>query len=96
MATRIKQAVAYVYLEGRNAYPIRISRAYLESLAYYWRKRSDFKYLKIWDIVNYKKGGQHTLTPFQTGYITRNGMKYDTNGLEETQASKDFRAKFRT
>lgn len=95
MADRIIQAVGMVFNDGQKPYAIRISRAYLESLANYWRNQSGFKYMKIYEIVNYrpkrKTGGQLHERGKQIGYITHKGMKLDYMGLEDSQKAKDYK-----
>lgn len=46
---RIKQAVAKVVRKDKTFFWIRISRAYMESIASYWWQRPDFYYMKIYE-----------------------------------------------
>lgn len=73
---RIKQAVAKVVNWDTSYYWIRISRRSLSSLASYYRNKSEFRYLKIYDIINYRKGGKHQISR-QTGFVTIHGQKYE-------------------
>ena len=87
---RIQQGVIQVTFENGGKPFFRITRTYLTTLAKYWRQQNGFKYLKIYDIVDYSRGKRHVLGA-QTGYITKNGMKYDSNGISESFASLDFK-----
>lgn len=62
---RIKQAVAKVVLQDKSHFWIRISRAYLRSVANYWQRKPNFYYLKIYEFNrNTRKVGR------QIAYIT--------------------------
>lgn len=73
---RIKQAVAKVvykdriFKNGKNYIWIRISRAYLNSLANYWRSMYGFHYMKIYEFDR-----KHRIVGQQIGYITLKGME---------------------
>jgi hypothetical protein len=89
---RIQQGVIQVTFQNGGKPFFRVSRTYLSTLAKYWRNQNGFKYLKIYDIVDYSKGKRHVLGG-QTGYITKNGMKYDSNGINETYNSVNFKSR---
>ena len=76
--SRIKQAVAKVvykdrvFNNGKNYIWIRISRAYLSSIAKYWRSKHGFHYMKI-----YSFDRKNRIVGNQIGYVTLNGMQLD-------------------
>jgi len=72
---RISQAVAKVVLENKKYFWIRVSRQTHGNLIFYWRKYPQFKYIKFYEIINYKKGGKHLIGK-QLGYITPNGFNF--------------------
>jgi hypothetical protein len=91
---RIRQGVIHVTFEdGRKPF-LRVSRSYISTLANYWRSQTGFKYLKIYDIIDYKRGKQHKLSK-QTGFITLKGSKYDSNGINESFASEEYKIRKR-
>lgn len=78
--TRIKQAVAKVVLQSSKYFWIRISRQSQNNLIRYWRAYKDFRYMKIYEIVNYSKnttklGRTHKIGR-QLGFITQNGYRF--------------------
>lgn len=80
MTTRIKQAIAKVTLLTGKYFWIRISRQNIDNLIRYWRNYPNFKYLKVYEIVNYssmttKMGRTHEIGR-QLGFITLNGFRF--------------------
>jgi len=73
--SRIFQAVAKVVLLNGKYFWIRISRQSHNNLIFYWRKYPNFKYIKFYEIINYKKGGSHVIGK-QLGYITPKGFNF--------------------
>lgn len=62
---RVKQGVAKVVRKDKTFFWIRISRAYMNSLANYWQNYPNFYYMKIYEFNrNTREVGN------QLGYIT--------------------------
>lgn len=67
---RIKQGVAKVVKTDKSFFWIRISRAYMSSLANYWQKQPNFYYMKIYEFDR-----QTRKVGAQLGYITQNNWE---------------------
>ena len=91
---RIKQAVAKVNLLDGRYFWIRLSRCYMDSLITYWRNYNGFHYLKIYEIVNYRRTKKGSIPNHQIGnkigFITLKSSDFSLSGLYEKPISKDY------
>ncbi len=88
-AQRIYQGIIYVTLTNGVTFNKRVSRNRTANIVRFWRNYPLFKYAKIHEIINYKKGTNH-VQGRKIGYFGHTYEYFDPNGIFETQKSQEY------
>lgn len=86
---KIDQAVMFVHLTTGNVRRLRVTRQKFPTLVRNVRKMKHFKYCKIFEILDYTKGGKHKLGN-KIAFVTVSSDGFNLSGLNETPASQKY------